>query len=271
MYIYFSYWRQTFRNFLTPELKFPEYHVHVPFAEAVTLQLIRYWLLCHEYHCRLDNYVYLCGKFNSKPMATTGYIFLSKKYDTLEEDRKWMIDYGCDCIIEENGAQEKLRPQWKKVLGNCSANDTIVISRLSNALRGVRELGAFLDLCNQYNLRLICIQDRIDTGGELFNETTAAEVLSIIGRLSSEATVLRRREARSLQTGASEPKTIKAGMRKDREKAVVKMYKAGKSIDDIWKASGYRSRTSVFRVLARNGVELNRGPHQGSIKKRSEK
>ena len=271
MYIYFSYWRQTFRNFLTPELKFPEYHVHVPFAEAVTLQLIRYWLLCHEYHCRLDNYVYLCGKFNSKPMATTGYIFLSKKYDTLEEDRKWMIDYGCDCIIEENGAQEKLRPQWKKVLGNCSANDTIVISRLSNALRGVRELGAFLDLCNQYNLRLICIQDRIDTGGELFNETTAAEVLSIIGRLSSEATVLRRREARSLQTGASEPKTIKAGMRKDREKAVVKMYKAGKSIDDIWKASGYRSRTSVFRVLARNGVELNRGPHQGPIKKRSEK
>ena len=271
MYIYFSYWRQTFRNFLTPELKFPEYHVHVPFAEAVTLQLIRYWLLCHEYHCRLDNYVYLCGKFNSKPMATTGYIFLSKKYDTLEEDRKWMIDYGCDCIIEENGAQEKLRPQWKKVLGNCSANDTIVISRLSNALRGVRELGAFLDLCNQYNLRLICIQDRIDTGGELFNETTAAEVLSIIGRLSSEATGLRRREARSPQTGASEPKTIKAGMRKDREKAVVEMYKAGKSIDDIWKASGYRSRTSVFRVLARNGVELNRGPHQGSIKKRSEK
>ena len=271
MYIYFFYRRQTFRNFLTPELNFPEYHVHVPFAEGITLQFIRYWLLCHEYHCRLDNYVYLCGKFNSKPMATTGYIFLSKKYDTLEEDRKWMIDYGCDCIIEENGAQEKLRPQWKKVLGNCSANDTIVISRLSNALRGVRELGAFLDLCNQYNLRLICIQDRIDTGGELFNETTAAEVLSIIGRLSSEATVLRRREARSLQTGASEPKTIKAGMRKDREKAVVKMYKAGKSIDDIWKASGYRSRTSVFRVLARNGVELNRGPHQGPIKKRSEK
>ena len=51
----------------------------------------------------MDNYAYLCGKFKSKPMATTGYIFLSKKYDTLDEDRKWMIDYGCDCIIEENG------------------------------------------------------------------------------------------------------------------------------------------------------------------------
>ena len=218
----------------------------------------------------MDNNIYLCGRFNSKPMAKTGYIFLSKKYDTLEEDRQWMMDYGCDNIIEENGAQEKLRPQWKNLLGNCTANDTIVISRLSNALRGVRELGAFLDLCNQYNLRLICIQDKIDTGGELFTETKAADVLSIIGRLSSEATVLRRREARSLQTGAAAPKTIKAGLRKDREKTVVKMYKSGKSIDDIWKASGYRSRTSVFRVLARNGVELNRGPHQGPIKKRNE-
>ncbi len=218
----------------------------------------------------MDNIIYLCGRFNSKPMAKTGYIFLSKKYDTLEEDRQWMMDYGCDNIIEENGAQEKLRPQWKRLLGNCAANDTIVISRLSNALRGVRELGAFLDLCNQYNLRLISIQDKIDTGGELFIETKAADVLSIIGSLSSEANVLRRREARSLQTGAAEPKTIKAGLRKDREKTVVKMYKSGKSIDDIWKASGYRSRTSVFRVLARNGVELNRGPHQGPIKKRSE-
>ena len=218
----------------------------------------------------MDNIIYLCGRFNSKPMAKTGYIFLSKKYDTLEEDRQWMMDYGCDNIIEENGAQEKLRPQWKRLLGNCAANDTIVISRLSNALRGVRELGAFLDLCNQYNLRLISIQDKIDTGGELFIETKAADVLSIIGRLSSEANVLRRREAHSLQTGAAEPKTIKAGLRKDREKTVVKMYKSGKSIDGIWKASGYRSRTSVFRVLARNGVELNRGPHQGPIKKRSE-
>ena len=43
------------------------------------------------------------------------------------------------------------------------------------------------------------------------------------------------------------------------------------NIDKIWKVSGYKSRTSVFRVLNRHGVQLNRGRHQGPLKKRSEK
>ncbi len=43
------------------------------------------------------------------------------------------------------------------------------------------------------------------------------------------------------------------------------MYDAGHFIDDIWKVSGYRSRTSVFRVLNGSGVQLNRGRHQGPL------
>ncbi len=54
-------------------------------------------------------------------------------------------------------------------------------------------------------------------------------------------------------------------------KAIVNMYNSGLSIDDIWKVSGFKSRTSVFRVLNRNGVQLNRGRHQGPIKKRRER
>ena len=50
----------------------------------------------------------------------------------------------------------------------------------------------------------------------------------------------------------------KSALRLDREKTIVNMYKSGHSIDDIWKVSGYKSRTSVFRVLQRNGVEPNR-------------
>lgn len=189
-------------------------------------------------------------------MAKTGYIFLSKKYDTLEEDRQWMIDHGFDFIIEENGAQEKLRPQWKRLLGNCSATDTIVISRLSNALRGARELGSFLDLCNQYNLRLISAQDKIDTGGELFTDTKAGDVLSIIGRLSSEANVLRRREARSLQTGAAEPKTIKAGLRKDREKSTLLAPTAVNQQKFHFEYVGFNGEGKKPKVIAKKGTSL---------------
>lgn len=57
----------------------------------------------------------------------------------------------------------------------------------------------------------------------------------------------------------------------DREKTVVNLYIAGHPIDEIWRASGFRSRSSVFRILNKNGIKLNRGNHSGPIKKRDTK
>lgn len=71
--------------------------------------------------------------------------------------------------------------------------------------------------------------------------------------------------------GKGKVNLVKDALRADREKAIVNMYNSGVSMDDIWRMSGFKSRTSVFRVLNRNGVELNRGRHQGPIKKRSER
>ena len=52
--------------------------------------------------------------------------------------------------------------------------------------------------------------------------------------------------------------TQEADGRMERAKLVVNMYKSGYTIDDIWKASGFRSRSSIFRVLKDAGVELKR-------------
>ena len=43
-----------------------------------------------------------------------------------------------------------------------------VISKLSNAARGLRELAAFIELCRIKMVRVISIHDRVDTRGELF-------------------------------------------------------------------------------------------------------
>ena len=56
----------------------------------------------------------------------------------------------------------------------------------------------------------------------------------------------------------------------DREKTVVNLYVAGHPIDEIWRASGFRSRSSVFRILNKHGIKLNRGNHSGPIKKKAE-
>ena len=39
----------------------------------------------------------------------------------------------------------------------------------------------------------------------------------------------------------------------------------------IWHISGFRSRSSIFRILNKHGITLNRGPHSGPIRKRSER
>ena len=192
-------------------------------------------------------------------MAKTGYLVLAKGYHDQEEDTTWMKEFGCGSIIVEDGIKERLRPQWRKLLTLVKPGDVIVVSRLSNAVRGIRELGAFLDLCREYRIRLVSIHDRIDTANEFFPETTAGDVLDTIGRLSSEATKIRRSEGRMIRNLKEQRKERnKSALRIEKEKTIVNMYKSGHVIDDIWKVSGYKSRTSVFRVLKRNGVVLNR-------------
>ena len=192
-------------------------------------------------------------------MAKTGYLVLAKGYHDQEEDTTWMKEFGCGSIIVEDGIKERLRPQWRKLLTLVNPGDVIVVSRLSNAVRGIRELGAFLDLCREYRIRLVSIHDRIDTANEFFPETTAGDVLDTIGRLSSEATRIRRSEGRIIRNLKEQRKERnKSALRIEKEKTIVNMYKSGHVIDDIWKVSGYKSRTSVFRVLKRNGVVLNR-------------
>ena len=194
-------------------------------------------------------------------MAKTGYLFLSNGYKAREEDIAWMKEFGCESIVIEEGIQERLRPQWRKLLTLLKKDDVIVLTKLSNAVRGIRELGAFLDLCRVYRIRIVSIHDRIDTKDELFPDTTAGSVIDTISRISEESTKVRRSEGRIVRNLKSERKErTKSALKMDREKMIVSMYKSGHAVDDIWKVSGYKSRTTIFRVLKRNGVELDRRP-----------
>ena len=47
------------------------------------------------------------------------------------------------------------------------------------------------------------------------------------------------------------------------KKTIVDMYNNGYSIDDIWEVSGFNSKSSIWRVLNKYGVYLNRGRTSG--------
>ena len=204
-------------------------------------------------------------------MAKVGYIYQTPHDDTLDEAREWMRQYGCIQIVEEHSEHERLRPQWKQLLATLDRGDELVVPKLSNAVRGSRELAAFIELCRVKMIRIISLGDKIDTGDKLFPETTVADVMLMFGSLPEEAMALRKASAhvQNLQRNFSErPKTKIAETKQERESVIVSMYNSGHTIDDIWTVSGFRSRSSVFRILNKYGVKLNRGHFSGPLGKR---
>ena len=221
-------------------------------------------------------YKYLCRQITNQciiAMAKVGYIFNSEQYDTFTFDRAWMEKYGCCRIIEDSASQEKTRPEWKQLMDCLERGDELVISKFSNALRGVRELAMFLEFCRVKVIRIISIQDKIDSKCELFPSTSIADVLFMFGSLSEEVVALRKAatHVEYIKSGIKPAKssTPKKGI--DRERNIVNMYNNNYTIDDIWKVSGFRSRSSVFRILNKYGVKLNRGKFSGPLGKRKPK
>lgn len=198
------------------------------------------------------------------------------QYDKLEEDRKWMNEFGCIRIVEESDENERSRPLWKQLMVTLQRGDELVLSKFSNALRGSRELATFLEFCRVKVIRIVSIHDKIDSRNILFPETTPADVLEMMGSLPEEVFALRRSAAHVVHLQekmiVSLPPVSTSKMRKlDREKTVINLYAAGHPIDDIWRASGFRSRSSVFRILNKHGIKLNRGNHSGPIKRKKSK
>ena len=96
-------------------------------------------------------------------MAKVGYIFKANHYDSYEADKEWMLKFGCVQVIEEETDHELMRPQWKQLMNALDRGDELVVSKFSNAVRGVRELAVCIEMCRIKVVRLISIHDRIDS------------------------------------------------------------------------------------------------------------
>ena len=184
-------------------------------------------------------------------MAKVGYIFEANSYDAFDADKEWMRQYGCVQVVEESVGHETLRPRWKQLMSNLERGDELVMSKFSNAVRGLRELSALIELCRIKVVRIISIHDKIDTDNKLFPDTTPAEVLAMFGALPEEVAVLRKSSDKiiRLQQSISIPISKKSMSKTERDKKIVDMYNNGYSIRDIWKESGVQSKSTLYSIL----------------------
>lgn len=197
-------------------------------------------------------------------------MWLAPHFETLQEDKQWMTDYGCLHIAEEQAIHEKFRPEWKQMIDNMGTGDELVVSKFSNAIRGPRELAVFFEICRIKGIRLISIHDKIDSANKLFCEINTSDILNMFGSLSSEV-VIARKSIYHLYKQKSKPqaRTRSAIAKLERNKMILNMYKSGRSIQEIFNASGFSSRSSVFRVLRDAGLDFDRGHTKGPLKKKT--
>lgn len=120
-------------------------------------------------------------------------------------------------------------------------------------------------------MRLVSLHDGIDSANELFPETKTSDLLRVIAKLPEEANAVRKMVSHpGRQTKGIKVLSQAAYGRMERKKLVVNMYKSGYTIEDIWKASSFRSRSSIFRVLKDAGVELKRSRNKVMNDKQTE-
>ena len=122
-------------------------------------------------------------------MAKVGYIFEANSYDAFDADKEWMRQYGCVQVVDDSVGHETLWPRWKHLMSNLERGDELVMSKFSNAVRGLRELSALIELCRIKVVRIISIHDNFDTDNILFPDTTPSEVLAMFGALPEEVAV----------------------------------------------------------------------------------
>lgn len=195
-------------------------------------------------------------------MAKVGYVMNYAGYRA-NTDKEWMKRFGCNEIMEEQQDYE-LRTEWNKLLDRLNKGDELVVPKLSHVLRETRQLSYLLEYCRLKEIRLISIHDRIDSGNELFPETLMSDILNVVALLPKEAFDIRK-SSDAVRKVKSRMRTLSPVdyNRIERKEFVVNMYKSGHLINEIWKASGFRSRSSVFRVLKEAGITLNRGRKKG--------
>lgn len=187
-------------------------------------------------------------------MTKLGYLFPSPLCKSIEADRQMMLRYGCSRIVEESADDEASRPGLLSLLDSISEGDELVVSRFSNAVRSLRQLAVLLEFSQAKSIRIISINDRIDTAGTLFPDTSVKQVLTTFRTLNSEAFALRKTYAQLNDREIGLCRRKPALSSKEREIMVVTMYREGHNVKEIMHSSGFRSRSSVYRILRKHNL-----------------
>ena len=181
-------------------------------------------------------------------MARIGYIVTELPEQRIEEDEQRIQKENCDFIYRERYNVEGKTKELKKLIDNLNDRDEVIFLSMANAFKGVRQLCLFLNISRIKNLRIIFLRDRIDSYGEKYESSTDA-----ISTLTEDSYAIRK-----IRKLSEKRERSRSQARQLRNEKCVELYKAGVPTDEIKKQVGFRSKSSVFRILRASGVKTDR-------------
>lgn len=186
-------------------------------------------------------------------MARYGYILHSAEDATVRD----IEDSGCCRIFRESRYDTRTRPERRTLLRQIGNNDEIIVPRLCHIVNGCTNLAVLLEYCEARNIRLISIEDRIDTAGILYDGESDRNIVSAFKTLTSDVAAIKKvigekplQMQSPVQTSAREQKT-------KRDSRVISMYLTGLNTGEILRHNNI-SKTTLFRVLRKHGITTDR-------------
>ena len=186
-------------------------------------------------------------------MSKIGYIFNQTSNDT----KQWFDTYCLDRLLMDNGSHESSRPKLKEALSMLMSGDELILAGFKNAVRSLNELALLIDFCRLKEVRLISVEDEIDTNGELFAAKTQKEFLHLIATLPNEIIEMRQSlgEERLQRTTCAIKDKKRARLKRDQK--VINLYLAGHSLEMIMNRTGIK-HSCLYNILKRNGIGRDR-------------
>lgn len=186
-------------------------------------------------------------------MARYGYILHSAEGATV----KSIEESGCCRIFRESRYDTRTRPERRTLLRQIENNDEIIVPGLCHIVNGCTSLAILLEYCELRDIRLISIEDRIDTAGILYDGESDKNIVSAFKTLASDVTNIKKGNGEKPLQTQSPVQTSAKERRTQRDSRVISMYLAGLNIGDILRLNNI-SKTTLFRVLRKHGIHTDR-------------
>lgn len=186
-------------------------------------------------------------------MARYGYILHSAEDATVRD----IEDSGCCRIFSESRYDTQTRPERRTLLRQIGNNDEIIVPRLCHIVNGCTNLAVLLEYCEARNIRLISIEDRIDTAGILYDGESDRNIVSAFKTLTSDVAAIKKENGEKPLQTQSQAQTSARERRTQRDSRVISMYLAGLNTGEILRLNNI-SKTTLFRVLRKHGITTDR-------------